>query len=103
MSHHANTRISSVLAHEILDSRGNTTVDVEVELEGGAALDEAPRVLGHVVHRLGEPIEALVRPGPSPGQSTDCRIRWAPSLPSWRSAVVTKRGGPRDLDKSARF
>lgn len=37
MSNKANTRISSVVAHEILDSRGNPTVEVEVELAGGAS------------------------------------------------------------------
>jgi len=36
MSKRGNTRIINVTGYEILDSRGNPTVEVEVELEGGA-------------------------------------------------------------------
>ncbi len=35
MANEKNTRIKGVVAYEILDSRGNPTVEVEVELEGG--------------------------------------------------------------------
>lgn len=37
-----NTQIESVVAHEILDSRGNPTVEAEVTLGGAAIRGSAP-------------------------------------------------------------